>query len=593
MLQVPKESRLQHMSWRSVRVKMMLGLFLIVVPLIVFLIYSNVYAIEVVRNQVAESNKDLLSLYREQVDGRLKEADNYMFGLMSDSDLEDLQYLTGADERTFAAHRISTDLSNAIVRFPVLDGLFVYLSSDEQYLYAFKERSTITDRSYIRSHVTEVVSRQPDPAKQNRRKWYIAKNGDQVYLVRTLIQRDGSVVGAWINVHSFQTPLDLLGIGDEGAAVLGDNGGNPIVNQRFVYDHGAEIRPDAPSYYLTGEHDRFLAVGELSQEGEFGLYAFIPQQKILQHLPTLKSISYLLPFASVLLLLIGFIMLRKTLLVPINRLLQTMNRIRQGNIDMQIQQYPTSVEFQIVNDTFNRMMKEIKHLRINVYEEQLNKQKAELQHLQLQIKPHFFINTLNMMHTLARMKDVQRMEEMSLCLVRYFRYMFQSNLHLVPLKDELQHVRNYIRIQELRFPEQIVFDMDVPDFVLRTPVPPLVIHTFVENAVKHGVTLDEPVRIEIRIEMIDSPLSGLLLQIRDTGPGFKADMIENIKQDKRIIDDEGEHIGIRNVKQRLLLMYGEQASVELSDAEPRGAAVAVRLPFVPETGAAHQNIKEV
>lgn len=98
MLQAPNNKWLHRFTWRSIRVKMMLGLLLIVVPLIGFLIYSNMYAIEVVRNQVAESNKDLLTMYQDQVDRKLNEVDNYLFGLMSNSDFTGVMlgmYATG------------------------------------------------------------------------------------------------------------------------------------------------------------------------------------------------------------------------------------------------------------------------------------------------------------------------------------------------------------------------------------------------------------------------------------------------------------------------------------------------------------------
>jgi len=565
--------------WRSIRIKLMAGLLMIVIPLIGFIIYSNVYAIEVVRQQVANSSKDLLTLYRDQLDGRLNEVDNYLIGLMSDTDLSDMAFMTDRDDRVFAATHINKEISNAIVRFPVIDGLSVYLPTDEQYLYAFREGSAMNDRMYMKSHIVQEVVHMPVPDQQMQRKWYITKNNEQVFLVRTFILSDQSIISAWINVNSLQTTLDLLGMDDTGAAVLSDIDGNPIFNHAFVQEHGVRIESEAPSFYLTGEERTFLAIGEQSTRGEFGLYAFIPDEQILQRLPTLKLISYLLPFGSIIVLLIGFMFLRTTLLKPINRLLRTMNLISQGNLDMQIKQYRTSVEFQMLNDTFNNMMTEIKDLRISVYEEQLKKQKAELQHLQLQIKPHFFINTLNMLYTLARMKDITRIEEISLCLIKYFRYMFQSNLDFVALKNELQHVRNYLRIQELRFPEQIVYDIHVQDFLLRTPVPPLIIHTFVENVIKHGLTLDEPVHIHIEIEMIESPQPSLLIHIQDNGAGFKQGVIERLEQDKRIVDDEGEHIGIWNVKQRLALMYGQRSLIQFYNVQPHGAVVKITLPF--------------
>lgn len=580
----PRYRGLRQLTWQSIRVRMIGGLLLVVMPLIGFLLYSNIYAIDVVRNQVASSNKDLLVLYRDQIDAKLKEADDYLIELMIGTDLNELDYALNPEERFFASQRVAANLSSSISRYSVLDGLYVYEPSSDNYYYSFQTRSTYEDRQYIRSHVYETLKAGASPLELNRKKWYVQNHNGQTYLIRLWKMKNGTTVGAWLNARSFQTPLELLSVGNKGAALLIDDRGKAMVNQTFIRDSGVEVQLNPQSYYLTGTSSRYLTVGEHSRLGEFSLYAFIPEETILQHLPTLKTISTLLPFGSVVILIIGLILLRKWLLVPINRLLRAMNRIQQGHVDTQIREYPTSIEFRVMNDTFNSMVGQIKSLRINIYEEQLNKQKAELQHLQLQIKPHFYINALNMIHTLARRNDVRRIEDMSLYMVRYFRYMFQSNLTFVSLKDEIQHIRNYLNIQELRFPSQIVHEIEVPDFLLRTPVPPLVIQTLVENAMKHAISLDEPVRVQVRVEMDESPERGLIIQIQDTGPGFKEGMIDKIAADERIIDEEGEHIGFWNLKQRLRLLYGNRAKVELRNVQPHGAMVELRLPFSPDGG---------
>lgn len=574
-----RQGRFLFAGWHSIRVKMITGLFLVVLPLFGFLIYLNGYAIDVVRNQVAASSKDLLSLYRDQVDARLNEADNYLIGLVQDPELSNYDFYQAPEDRIMSARRIAANLANSIIRYPVIDGLFVYLPSDDQYLYSFRDQSTMIDRMYIKTFITENVSHNAGLRAANQSMWHVQKNGDRVYLVRFFSLDNGSIVGAWSNAESLQTPLDLLGIGEEGAALIGDGNGNAIVNQSFVSKHGITIEPDADSYYLTGATERFLAVGEASREGAFSLHAFIPEDTMLQHLSTFNRISHFLPFVALLILAASLLLLRKTLIRPLNRLLRVMNRIQGGNLDAQIKNYPTSLEFQVVNDTFNNMMEQIKRLRIDVYEEQLNKQKAELQHLQLQIRPHFFINTLNMLYVLARTKDVARMEEMSLCLIKYFRYMFQSNLSFVALKDELQHVRNYISIQTLRYPDQVDFSIDAPTYLLSTPVPPLVVHTFVENAIKHAMSMDELLTLSVTIEMLESPQTALCISIADSGPGFSESVAESVNRGERIVDEEGDHIGIWNVKRRLHLLYGERAEIVLRNGQPNGAVVDVKVPL--------------
>ena len=226
--------------------------------------------------------------------------------------------------------------------------------------------------------------------------------------------------------------------------------------------------------------------------------------------------------------------------------------------------FPTSDEFRMVNHTFNGMMEQIQELRIHVYEEQLNKQKAELQHLQLQINPHFFMNSLNIIYNLALVKNYALIQEMAISLVQYFRYMFRSNLTFLPLKDELQHIRNYIRIQELRFPDQLAFETSAPEFLLSARIPPLVIQTFVENSIKHAVSSEGPVAIAVRVDLDDNREAPMIvIEVRDWGSGFTEEVLREIRAGNRIVDAQGgEHIGIWNVRRRLGLLYGDRSDIQ-------------------------------
>ena len=79
-----------------------------------------------------------------------------------------------------------------------------------------------------------------------------------------------------------------------------------------------------------------------------------------------------------------------------------------------------------MNSTFNNMLEEIDKLKSDVYEEKISRQKAELKHLQGQVNPHFYLNSLNIIYTLARTGELELLEEMCTCLIDYFRYMFQK-----------------------------------------------------------------------------------------------------------------------------------------------------------------------
>jgi two-component system sensor histidine kinase YesM len=158
--------------------------------------------------------------------------------------------------------------------------------------------------------------------------------------------------------------------------------------------------------------------------------------------------------------------------------------------------------------------------------------------------------------------------------------MFRSNAEFVALKDELLHVKNYLRIQELRFPGNLTTEFVVPEFLSGTPVPPLIIHTFVENTIKHSVTLDEPIHLSIEIDVIENEeKSGIRISIKDTGKGFTEDILHKLQTGEKIVDEQGEHIGIRNAQKRLMLLYDGIADFSCRNEKNGGAVIEMILPF--------------
>jgi two-component system sensor histidine kinase YesM len=256
-----------------------------------------------------------------------------------------------------------------------------------------------------------------------------------------------------------------------------------------------------------------------------------------------------------------------------------MKKIRNGDMEARIVLKPTSEEFMIVNETFNNMVDQIHDLKISVYEEQLSKQKAEFEYLQLQVNPHFFLNSLNVIYRMSQAGKVDLIQEMTLCLIKYFRYMFRNDSRFVPLKDELEHVLNYMRIQEMRLPGSFNYLLDIPEFLLNTPVPPLIIQNFAENTVKYALTLDYKVNFTVNaeyVEIMSKPYVKII--IKDTGKGYPEEILDRLRAGEKIYDENGEHIGIWNVRNRLKHLYSGVASIEFSNAEPSGAVIEITIP---------------
>jgi two-component system, sensor histidine kinase YesM len=575
---------LSRLSWNSIRFKLVVGLLLITLPTVAFLIYNNQYAIRVVHNQVAESNRNLMSMYMGQIDNNLNDVDKYLTNLIvNDKDLQEMTYSSTEENRILAKVRLDNKIKVDIATFQSVNSIFVYSIPGHDYFEAIQDFESVQQRDEVRGYIRVLLNELQKEGELQNRQWYVHQIGQGYYLFRVL-QTSDAYVGAWVNIEKLSIPLNLLDLGEKGLSLFSTDNSTPMTHADAVREYGIDLNRDLQQYYLSGKTNSFLVVGERSAKGNFNLIAIIPDERILENLPYLRRIAYAIPIAAIILVPACLLLLRKMVLRPLKRILAAMKRIGDGNLNTRIEPFPTSDEFHLVNVTFNQMMKQVQELRIHVYEEQLRKQKAELQHLQLQINPHFFMNSLNIIYNLALVRNYELIQEMSLSLVQYFRYMFRSNLAFVPLKEELKHVRNYVRIQELRFPELLEFKQSAPDYLMDTRIPPLIIQTFVENSIKHAATPHDSIRISVSIDLDDSgPEPRILIEIKDNGKGFRNDILEEIQAGNRIEDEQGEHIGIWNVKRRIRLMYSDEADLFISNALPAGALVRLLLPLKTES----------
>jgi two-component system sensor histidine kinase YesM len=378
--------------------------------------------------------------------------------------------------------------------------------------------------------------------------------------------------------------LKNMQIGDEGSILLANDKGEPITDASRIRDNGIQLNKQTDEYYLSGSDKKFLIVGTKSNRGNFNLVVLIPDQHILANLPFLQWIIWLISVASLLIIPIGLYLMRQSVMVPINRILLTMKKVRNGDWNSRVAMKDKTDEFQQLGESFNSMMTEIQSLRINVYEEQLSKQREELQRLQLQVNPHFFLNTLNIIYNLAKVKNYELILEMTLSLINYFRFMFRSNTTFVKLKDELEHTRNYLRIQKLRFPKQLTWSVETPDFLMGTPIPPLIIQSFVENSIKHAMSMAHPIHILVWIDFLDKEEGSLMkISIRDTGLGFSDEVLQLLQAGRSVENEQGEHTGIWNVQRRLRLLYEDNVSIHYdNDTETGGAVVNIILPTNPK-----------
>ncbi|MFD0698448.1 sensor histidine kinase [Paenibacillus sp. GCM10027628] len=572
--------------WRraSLRVKLIVSVLIMTMPLVGMLLYNNYYAIHVVRGQVADSYKNMLNLYTKQSDSRLDDIDTYM-RTVADSgyDLLSLSQ-AGTDGEYYSAKiYLFNKLNRDINLYDPINSFFVYTEHRQDYFNISKNNpSAIKQNEMIVHYLIDYIHSELFSMGSSSKVWKYVRINHVNYLI-DIVRSGDTYLGAWISTDDLLKPLRSLQIGEGGEVLLANMQGEPISDSKLVNQYGIELQEKENEYYISGTKKKFLVVGAPSNRGDFSLIALIPDHYILAKLPYLQSIIWFITIVAFLFIPIGLYSMRQSVLVPLYRLLRTMKKVREGDWSSRVELSNTSGEFQLMGGAFNAMMSEVERLRINVYEEQLNKQKEELQRLQLQVNPHFFLNTLNIVYNLAKIKNYELILDMTMSLIEYFRFMFRSNTSFVQLKDELDHTRNYLKIQNLRFPGKLKWTLHTPDYLLDVPIPPLVIQSFVENSIKHAVTLDEPLTIVVQIEfLIEDHGSRMKISIRDTGPGFNKEVLEKLQAGRSVENERGEHTGIWNVERRLRLLYGEAASIQYANfKDTHGATIEIIIPTNP------------
>lgn len=570
--------RMDFQVFNSIRFKLILGLVIIVLPILSFLIYNNFYSINLVRSQVAQSNGNLLKLYMGLIDKDLDNIDSYLFHFATqNTSLSRMEKPAEQDMNLYniAKYQLFRELFNNIQTSEILDFYYTY-STENQDLLVVHNSNFLSelDTTLVTDEILGLIQDSSRSPNFTYKDWTSFQNKKGTYLTR-MIKVGGIYVGALVNYNRLMTPLDSLDLGENGKSLIVNAKQEPLQYADFLRDQQIEFTYTPGEYKLTGNETKYLVIGEKSTKGNFSLLAVIPDHIILENLTYTQRMIAFLTGGTVLIVILSLIFMRRILLRPINRLLNAMRKIRNGHIEARIELAPTSNEFQLMNETFNSMVSQIEKLKIDIYEEQLLSKKAELKHLQLQINPHFYLNSLNAFYYLSEDGNTEVIKDLSLSLIEYFRFMFRSSGHdFVKLGDEINHVKNYLRIQEFRFSDNLNYHIDAPHRLLDYDVPLLIVQTFVENAIKHAVTLDYPSHIEISIQ---SSMEQLRIQIRDNGKGFPKEVIEQLKENRNLLNEKGEHVGIWNIKRRLWLLYKERADIIFYNNG--GAVIEIRLPI--------------
>ncbi|MCM3790708.1 sensor histidine kinase [Domibacillus indicus] len=274
---------------------------------------------------------------------------------------------------------------------------------------------------------------------------------------------------------------------------------------------------------------------------------------------------------------------------PLYELGSIMKKVEKGDLLVDIPIHSND-EVGILAKSFSSMLAEIRELIQRNYDIELRQRTAELYALQSQINPHFMYNTLETISMAVEDEEIDEVVTMLTLLGRMLRFSLSNKDSLVSIQNEVQHIEDYLRIQQFRFEDRLQFNIEKESSLLNYYVPKFVLQPIVENAIKYG--LEKRKELSLFIHILEDRRykenDEILLIVEDNGPGIDFEKLEQLNErlqsDPLAGRDSG--FGVINVNARINMIFGEQYKLEITSKEEEGTKILMRIPKIDSYQAA-------
>lgn len=389
-----------------------------------------------------------------------------------------------------------------------------------------------------------------------------------------------------LNYTGLKLLLDGVTLGNEGYIYLIDGNGEIIYHPRAqLIDSGLEHENNrAVSEYRDGIYqetfqgeERVITVKSVGYTG-WKLIGVAPRQTVsLNSLKTQLLVVFVAAFILFLMSLVNsYISSRIT--TPIQKLELSVNEIEKGNLNAKVDA-EGSYEIRHLGKSVQNMAKQIQVLMADIVSEHEKKRKQEFDTLQSQINPHFLYNTLDIIVWMIENEKPDQAVKAVTALARFFRISLSRGKSIITVKDELEHVRNYLMIQHMRFKNRFSYTIEAEDEVLELASLKLMLQPFVENAIYHGMEFmdgDGEIFISAWKEGED-----LYLKVSDNGLGMTEEQVARLFSDMpHTGSSRGSGIGVKNVNERIRLYFGSEYGLSIESEPDEGTVVTIHLPAV-------------
>lgn len=445
---------------------------------------------------------------------------------------------------------------------------FLYLAEQDAYYNACTLNLSWEAYSEIKEYMIDFIHTS-DASKYNFT-WNTLTARDTTYLYYMINYYNRTFLTV-ISLEDLLSPLSSISLGTDGFLAISDLHGEIIYTSKPDVDLDMLHKNSLfySSYEFSG-NDYHLPFNILLYTDNFSNYGRL----------LLFQMFIILTSLSVCVILSIFIFyLYKRVIKPIRLFTDALSDINEYEelIDLQSNEIR---ELEQANLQFKNLIREIKKLKINIYEQELDKKRFQITFLQHQIRPHFYLNCLTTIGSMVQLGNYQDAHSMILFTSRYLRHLFQADKDLVRMEYELSHIQAYLDIQSLRYGSTFTYQCNIDPEDNAALVPPLLLITFIENSTKHNDMSYRHLCITLTAKkelLADNEM--LTIDIVDTGEGFSQEILDKLSKGESLNTSTLSHIGITNNIQRLSLLYNTNYCIQFFNEQEGGAHIRLSIPY--------------
>lgn len=538
------------------------------IPILILVISINlvisVFSLINVQHQNHEFIENSVSLFQDETSSHINAIQHFLeWTIIQELLVDSLEAETNDYEQYLTLDALQIRIANHQYTTGNEFNYFLYFQQQDNFYNASKLTFPYDD--YV--EIKDLIIHDATSNTRSPFSWKFTEINGTMYM-HYAITYNGRTLATFVNIDDLFKPLLDMNFVQQGNIIITDD------NKNIVYSSiETDTIPDSSFHYTLHSY-----IGN-DKNMPYNIYLYTNNFRNYGNFFVFQLFVIITSTIACLILAISILKMYTKVVQPIREFSENLAHLNQGTTPLNFQSSRIR-ELEQTNTQFKNLIHEIRNLKITIYENELEKKHSQITFLQHQIKPHFYLNCLTTINSMAQLEDYKKIQSMVNFTSRYLRYLFQTDKEFLCIEYELSHIQAYLDIQQLRLGAFFSYTCSIEDSDKNALIPPLLLITFIENSIKHAYAGNNTLQITLSVTQ-KTVLSKQYLQIDivDSGQGFSADVLEKLKLGENPGTDDRAHIGILNSMQRLQLLYGDNHKIRFFNEECGGAHIQLLIPY--------------